>query len=162
MIQTQTGWFPWEDYDDADSTTYMMQDKWEIYAYLFLKKEGESHYNKLWRVYDYNECFGVDWFAGFIPKATTITDIDKDGVAEVTMPYVLVCRGGVDPATMKIIMYEGTTKYAVRGETAICLDGFDTYGGNYTLSEELDQKNDFKEFLILRWETHKCEEERFY
>ena len=31
------------------------------------------------------------------------------------MVYKLACRGDVSPADMKIIMYEGKTKHAVRG-----------------------------------------------
>lgn len=162
LIQTVTGWFPWKDYDDIDSTSYMMQDKWEIYAYLFQKKKEERAFRKLWRVYDYNKCFGVDWYAGFIPKATTITDIDNNGTAEVTMPYVLACRGGMDPATMKIIMYEGEIKYAIRGETKICLKGLTSYGGEYTLGDELKNRDDFRLFLIKRWKIHECENDRFY
>lgn len=161
LIQSISGWFPWKDYDDIGSTSYMIQDKWEIYAYLFQKKRGETYYKRIWRLYDYNECFGVDWYAGFIPKGTTITDIDNNGIAEISMPYVLICRGGMDPGTMKIIMYEGNKKYAVRGETEICV-GDNPYGGDYKLSDNLNTKTNFKNFLLKLWNIHKCENGRFY
>ena len=41
------------------------------------------------------------------------------GVAEISIPYVSICRGGMDPGVMKIIMYEGSTKYALRGSTML-------------------------------------------
>lgn len=161
LIQTVTGQFFWKDYD-KDSTEYMLQDKSELYAYLFIKKKGENTFNRIWKVYDYNECFGVDWFTGFIPKATTITDIDNDGISEISMPYVLICRGGMDPGTMKIIMYEGNTKYALRGSTMLFCKGDHPYGGEYKSSDNLRNEKTFNEFLIRRWNAHKCENERFY
>ncbi len=160
LIQTVTGHFVWKDYEKG-STDYMLQDKAEIYAYLFTQKKGEKKYRKTWKIYDYNECFGVDWFAGFIPKATTITDIDNDGIAEISIPYVLICRGGMDPGTMKIILYEGNTKYAMRGSTMIC-KGDHPYGGEYKPSDNLKDQKLFKTFLKQHWDRNKCERGRFY
>ncbi|MCT4581468.1 MAG: hypothetical protein N4A35_08635 [Flavobacteriales bacterium] len=160
LIQTVTGHFLWKDYEEG-ATTYMLQDKAEIYAYLFTKPKGEKKYHKTWRIYDYNECFGVDWFAGFVPKATTITDLDHDGITEVSIPYVLICRGGMDPGTMKIIMYEGKNKYALRGSTMIC-KGDTPYGGEYKPSPALKDLKLFKTFLEQHWHRHRCENDRFY
>src|SRR5690606_9917507 len=105
LVQTVTGQFNWKDYEE-NSKEYMIQDKSELYVYLFEQKQNDNKFNFSWKIYDYTECFGVDWFTGFIPKATTITDLDKDGITEITIPYVLICRGGMDPGVMKIIMYE--------------------------------------------------------
>jgi len=161
LIQTVTGHFFWKDYN-KDSTEYMLHDKSELYAYLFIKKKGYKTFNRIWKVYDYTECFGVDWFTGFIPKATTITDLDNDGISEISMPYVLICRGGMDPGTMKIIMYEGNTKYALRGSTMLFCKGDHPYGGKYKPSDNLTNEKTFNEFLTKRWNTHKCENDRFY
>lgn len=161
LIQSLSGWFPWKDYDSIDSTSYMKQDKWEIFAYLFQKKKGEKTYKRIWKLYDYNKCYGVDWYAGFIRKGTTITDLDNNGISEISMPYVLVCRGDVSPGDMKIIMYEGNTKYAIRGETEFCHLN-NPYGGDYELSDNLGTKDVFKKFLLRRWSVHKCENDRFY
>ena len=65
LIQTVTGHFTWKDYD-KDSTDYMIQDKSELYAYLFQKSKSDNDYKRKWRVYDYTECFGVDWSTGFV------------------------------------------------------------------------------------------------
>lgn len=162
LIQSISGWFPSIYYENTNPISYTVEDKWEIYAYLFQRKKGENNYKRLWKVYDYNDCFGVDSYTGFIPKGTTITDIDNNGIAEVSMPYVLVCRGGLDPTTMKIIMYEGNNKYAIRGETAIKLGEGESYGGDYSLSDNLNKEITFKNFLINRWNSHKYENGRFY
>lgn len=161
LLQTVTGHFLWKDYDQ-DSTEYMLQDKSELYAYLFQKKNGDHAFKRIWRVYDYNECFGVDWFTGFIPKATTITDLDQDGVSEICMPYVYNCRGGVDPGVMKIILYEGNTKYALRGTTMVFCSDINKEEGIYTPSKNLKDNALFLQFLNQRWDTHKCENGRFY
>lgn len=162
LIQTVTGQFNWKDYEE-NSKNYMIQDKSELYAYLFEKKHNEDKFNFSWKIYDYKECFGVDWFTGFIPKATTITDINKDGITEITIPYVLICRGGMDPGTMKIIMYENGVKYALRGLTMVggC-EGQYSYGGEYLASDNLKSSKSFMSFLTKRWNTHKCEKGRFY
>lgn len=161
LIQSVSGHFPWKEYDE-DSIDYMMQDKWELYAYLFRKNTDEKTYKRVWKVYDYTECFGVDWYAGFIPHATTITDVDNNGISEISMPYISICRGGMDPGDMKIIAYEGDVKYAVRGRTMLlCKEGYPD-GGDYTLSKNLENKDLLKRFLIKRWDDHKCEDERFY
>lgn len=161
LIQSVTGHFTWKDYD-KDSTDYMIQDKSELYAYLFQKGKSDKEFKRKWRVYDYTECFGVDWFTGFMPKATTITDLDNDGIAEVSLAYVSICRGGMDPGTMKIIMYEGLTKYALRGSTMLMCKSEHSYGGKYKLSENLTNDNIFREFLEKHWDRNTCEEGKFY
>ena len=160
LIQTVTGHFTWKEYD-KNLTDYTLQDKSELYAYLFQKKNSGEDYKIKWRVYDYTECYGVDWFTGFTLKATTITDLDNDGITEITMPYVSICRGGMDPGTMKMIMYEGTRKYALRGSTMIC-GGDNPYGGEFTASENLKSNETFMDFLTKHWKRNRCEEGKYY
>ncbi len=161
LIQTVTGHFTWKNYEE-DSTKYMTQDKSELYVYLFQKNGLAKDYKKKWRIYDYTKCFGVDWFTGFTPKATTITDLDNDGITEISMPYVSICRGGMDPGTMKIIMYEGNTKYALRGFTMLRCNSENPYGGEFTESGNLNNNLKFKKFLVKHWNRNKCEEGKYY
>lgn len=161
LIQTVTGAFKWKDYN-KDESVFLMQDKSELYAYLFHKSKTEKEFSKAWRIYDYTKCFGVDMFTGFTPNATTITDLDKNGISEISIPYVSICRGGVDPGTMKIIMYEGNTKYALRGLTMLMCKGKTPYGGKFTESANLKSKTGFKEFLVKQWLSNRCEENRYY
>lgn len=163
LIQSVTGQFLWKEYiDDNKKGEYSHQDKSELYAYLFQKGEKDKKFTKKWRVYDFYECFGVDWFTGFIRKATTITDLDDDGITEISLPYVLICRGGMDPGEMKIIMYEGHEKYALRGSTMIMCDSEHPDGGEFKPSENLKEGKLFKEFLEKHWDRNKCEKGKFY
>ena len=156
LVQSLTGTFLWKDYN-KDSTAYDRQDKSELYVYLFEKRQSAKQFSRVWRVYDYTECFGVDMHTGFITRATTITDVDNNGISEVSIPYTLTCRGDVSPATMKIIMYEGMNKYALRGNTKTMCGSSMEFGGEFQPSSNLKNKPLFKAFLQKRWNLHKCE-----
>lgn len=156
LIQIITGHFNWKEYTE-NKKDYTLQDKAELYAYLFTKSKSANKYTKTWRIYDYIECYGVDWYIGFIPKATTITDIDQNNISEVSIPYISMCRGGMDPGNMKILMYENQTKYALRGATMIMCGNKNAYGGEYTKSKNLAHKPDFEKYLKEHWDRNKCE-----
>ncbi|MCR5563909.1 MAG: hypothetical protein K6F46_11205, partial [Desulfovibrio sp.] len=59
-----------------------------------------------------------------------ITDLDGNGVSEVWITYYVSCHGDVSPDGMKVLMYEGGKKHALRGETFLHVDGMDM-GGSY-------------------------------
>jgi hypothetical protein len=95
----------WNKQEDASSV--------QLYAYHYCR--SDTGYRVLWRLNDMIENCPVDIKAAFLNGSTSITDLDKDGVAETTVQYRLVCRGDVSPANMKLIMHEDTVKYALRG-----------------------------------------------
>jgi len=54
----------------------------------------------------------------------SVTDLNKDGLAEITFAYHVGCRSDVSPVTQKVLMFTsdgkgGTTKYALRGDTRV-------------------------------------------
>lgn len=85
----------------------------ELFVYHYVKKD--SSYRRLWQLNDIERKCEMDITGSFIDAATTITDLDKDGIAETTVMYRLACRSDVSPATTKLIMHEDTVKYALRG-----------------------------------------------
>ncbi|MFC0775355.1 M949_RS01915 family surface polysaccharide biosynthesis protein [Terrimonas alba] len=85
----------------------------EIHAFHFVKKD--SVYKLLWRISDSESNCPFDLTAEFIKGSTSISDLDKDGIAETIVQYKLACRSDVSPAFMKLIMHEDTVKYALRG-----------------------------------------------
>ncbi|QKX07043.1 hypothetical protein HN014_19705 [Aquimarina sp. TRL1] len=161
LLFSKTGTFAYKAYEDISKTRYTFQDKAALYVYMFTKTKGDDTYKRQWRVYDYAKNYGVDMYVGFIKKATTITDVDQDGTVEVSIPYRLIVRGGIDPGVMKIIVYEGTNKYALRGETAICLtkkkQETQEFGGTFKADKKIQQHKKLFKFLTERWEQHKCE-----
>ncbi len=103
-----------EPYDDKRKNEYGEEGQTaELHATLFLKK-GEA-YENIWMLNDEEKACPFDITCAFIPNSTTITDIDKDGFAEVKLQYSLACRSDVSPATMKIMLYENGEKYSLTG-----------------------------------------------
>jgi hypothetical protein len=102
----------------------------EIHAFHYAKKDGD--YTQVWMMNDAEKLCPVDITCDFIPGSATVTDLDKDGIAEIKVQYSVACRGDVSPATMKLIMYENGVKYALRGNMWI------QYGPDlkYTVTEK--------------------------
>ncbi len=92
-----------------------------IYAYCFSK--NTTAWKKTWEVKDRIDACEVDATCEFLPNSFTITDNDRNDVGEVTFLYKLSCKGDVSPDDKKLIMYEGTTKYAIRGTTILEYNG---------------------------------------
>jgi hypothetical protein len=84
-----------------------------VFAYEYLEAGGST--KRVWKLEDHVGACPVDLWAAFVPGSVTITDLDHDGEAEVTFQYTLACRGGMDPASRKLILREGADKYAIRG-----------------------------------------------
>lgn len=89
----------------------------EIYAYRYLMN-GDTP-EKVWEVKDFVRECPVDLRLDYIPRTLSITDLDENGIAEVAFMYVLSCKGDVSPDDVKLIMYEGNNKYAIRGTNIV-------------------------------------------
>lgn len=70
----------------------------------------------------------------FLPTSVMVSDLDQNGVGELTFVYRSDCRSDVSPATMKLLVLEGAKKYILRGHTRIFPGGKDQepVGGDYT------------------------------
>lgn len=60
-----------------------------------------------------------DLVARFVPASFDVTDLDGDGIGEVTFAYELGCRTGVSPIPLKLLTLEGGDKYIIRGNTRV-------------------------------------------
>ncbi len=69
-----------------------------------------------WTIHDMVDCPTLDSAAEFFTSAVSITDLNGDGRSEVTIPYRLFCSGSIDYSTVKVILRDGGTKLAIRGE----------------------------------------------
>ena len=128
----------------------------ELFAHrLLLKKDGSTE--QVWRVTDYiYDCDlgGLD--VAFNLAAFRLTDLNNNGVAEIWLTYVLGCRSEPGALTMKIIMYEGGQKYAVRGETRSHVTQTQLAGGSYKLDEAFAAgPAEFTAFAKQLWEKYK-------
>ncbi|WP_294956751.1 M949_RS01915 family surface polysaccharide biosynthesis protein [uncultured Flavobacterium sp.] len=133
----------------------------ELFAYHFIVSGNEV--KQTWRVYDYISDCPVDIVASFVKNTFQVTDLDKNGIAETWLMYKTVCHGDVSPSDMKIIMYEGNTKYAMRGENKVAV-GIDDNGkkqfegGEYKMDENFKKGSKaFKEFAEKLWSNNVIE-----
>lgn len=90
-----------------------------------------------WAIKDGVDCPVVDHEARFFPDQLSVTDLDKNGMAEVTVAYKIFCGGGIDEAVLKVILRQGEQKFAMRGTTRLEMPDGDSFGGAATYDKAL-------------------------
>ncbi|QEI04507.1 hypothetical protein FXN63_00675 [Pigmentiphaga aceris] len=123
-------------------------------------EETPTGWQPAWTIKDGVDCPGLDGAAQFLSKGVTVTDLDRNGMAEVTVPYATFCGGGVDPAVLKVILRQGETKLALRGETELQFPGQPSMGGKNTPDKALllPENAVFKRHLDKVWQQVKVVE----
>ncbi len=107
----------------------------ELFGYQYITTGGST--KQVWKINDFVKDCPVDLDLSYMHNSLSITDINNNGIGESTFLYLLACRGDVSPETMKLIMHEGSSKYAIRGTTRISLQG-ETYGGETNIDKSFD------------------------
>lgn len=130
----------------------------ELFAYHYIVSNNEA--KQTWKVYDFISDCPVDIAAFFVKNSFEITDLNKNGIAEIWIMYKTVCHGDVSPSDMKIIMYEGKKKFAMRGENKVAT-GIDDdgktlyYGGKYKFDQNFKNAPQvFKDFAKNLWNNN--------
>lgn len=113
---------------------------------------ADGTWKQSWTIRDANDCPGLDGDADFFAREVRFSDIDRDGRIEVTVPYRMFCGGGIEPATIKLILRQGSLKFAIRGEAQVRVPS-GAFGGEYKYDKALlDPRNaDFKQHLDGMW-----------
>ena len=119
LILSRTGSYAAGDGDERSA---------RLYATLFANT-ADGHQQR-WRIQDRVDACPVDVTAEFTGKPAVVSDADADGVPEFWVSYRITCRGDVSPSTLKLIGYEGSQKYAMRGSSRLML-GDSSEGGEY-------------------------------
>jgi hypothetical protein len=84
-------------------------------------------------------------------NSLTVTDLDGDGIAEVTFAYATGCRLGVDPDDKTLVFYEGANLYKIKGTTSV-IKGKEKLGGAKQVEKKFDDAPDaFLEFANKQW-----------
>ena len=121
-------------------------------------KRVDSKGNVLWTVRDFVEDCPLEAELSLLAPVE-VTDVNDNGLNEVWMLYKMSCRGDVSPSNMKIIMYEGKTKHAMRGYTQIDLPSEGTFeGGDYKMDANMENAHpNIREYAELLWNKYKRE-----
>lgn len=124
-----------------------------LYAYHY-KKAGAA-LKLTWQTYDFIKDCSLDLTAGYLPKTFAVTDLDKNGKAEVWLMYETACNGDVSPSDMKIIMHEGDKKYAVRGTSKVKISATQYEGGKYTFDNIFKMGPEvFRQYATALWKKN--------
>jgi hypothetical protein len=127
-----------------------------LYAYHYTIAGNKP--NLTWHVHDFVKECPVDISANYVPNTFSVTDLNKDGKAEVWLMYKKVCHGDVSPSEMKIIMYEGSKKYAVRGTNRVKVSAKKYEGGAYTFDDALKKgATVFRAYAVDLWKKNLLE-----
>lgn len=108
-----------------------------------------------WTIHDLVDCPNLDSAADFFPKAVTFTDLNNDSRVEATVAYHMFCGGGIDAHTVKVILREGATKLAIRGESRMLYPGQEPFGGEHQYDKALLQPDraGYKRHMDRIWEA---------
>ena len=133
----------------------------ELFGYNYIKKNGE--WSLLWKISDNITKCDFDLTLDFINKSLTVTDINNNGIAESTFLYKLSSRSDVSPSELKLMMHEGETKYALRGNMYINIPGNGEFqgmkeGGDYKVDKAFeDAPSGFLDYAKEQWKKFKTE-----
>lgn len=122
--------------------------------------ENRGERRLLRRLFDYVQACPVDFKLVFVEESFKITDLDQDGISELSFLYLKACRGDVSPATAKFMLLTNGEKYPIRGTAVMEYlpeTHRGTYGGNgaYVLGEEFEQGGSaYKQFALEQWRRY--------
>jgi len=157
LLLTDTGVYPQGPSSDGVERT-------AIYAYSFIKAPAAKTYTQQWRTFDYIDCeTWEDYDAEFKPGSVTITDLDNDGLAEITEIHRLACRTDISHDAYKAILREGAEKYAMRGWAGLCNAKGEqmVFPGDETEAiasdSALKANTAFLSFMETQWAAHTCD-----
>jgi hypothetical protein len=100
-----------------------------LWAFHYIDEGGKRR--MLRKLADKEENCELDNAAGWVDGSLQISDVDRDGLGEVTFAYDLGCRGDVSPKTRKLVVLEDGKKWILRGESRVDVGGGEKVGGAF-------------------------------
>ena len=128
----------------------------ELFGYNYTLNSGDT--KLLWKINDFVKDCPVDINLKYVDNSLSITDLDNNGIAESSFIYRMSCKGDVSPDDMKLLMHEGETKYAIRGQMKLTIKDQGTYGGEMKIDPSFDKApKEFLDFAKDEWNKYKDE-----
>ncbi|HKE16655.1 MAG TPA: hypothetical protein VKB80_17400 [Kofleriaceae bacterium] len=101
-----------------------------LWAYHYVEAAGKRRV--LRTVRDKEENCELDNAARFVDGSLAVTDLDGDGLGEITFAYDLGCMSDVSPKGRKVVVLENGEKWILRGESRVDPGGGKPVGGDFT------------------------------
>lgn len=124
----------------------------ELYVYHYVQSNGA--FQNAWNISDYVRDCPVDLTLSFVKKSLHVTDLNKNGIAEVWSMHRSACRGDVSPSTLKLIMYEGANKHKMEGNAIVQLSENEFDGGNITHTVGFKKGDAFFDYAQKYWKKN--------
>lgn len=124
-----------------------------LYAYHYVK-QGSKYVLKR-KLQDYVMSCALDLTLYYVHGSIKITDLDNDGIKEVSFVYIKSCRSDVSPHDMRFMLLENGNKYPLRGSTVIKLGGMEEGGDKKYGTEFTKAPKAFKKFAEKQWNKYK-------
>ncbi|MDT8925551.1 hypothetical protein RBE51_22470 [Pseudomonas taiwanensis] len=113
----------------TDSDTEQEVDKVQLKATLYGRAAERDAFKPRWQIEQETSCPGLDLDVDFYTDVSDVSDLNKDGVAEVTVASHAFCGGGIDPHDISIELREGQASYTITGQSLITPAGEEPIGG---------------------------------
>lgn len=114
-----------------------------------------KHWRQKWNIHDQVMECDHEMEVKYVKKTFAITDLDKDGTAEVWVMYRTGCGIDERPGNMKIIMHEGDTRYSMRGRVRMKINEKKYEGGDYVFEQPFYKgPAEFKEYALFLWKAN--------
>lgn len=113
----------------TDPDTEEEVDKVVLQATLYGRASAADAFKARWQIEQETTCPGLDLDVDFYTDVSDVSDLNKDGVAEVTVASHSFCGGGIDPHDIAIEMREGQASYTITGQSLITPPGEEPFGG---------------------------------
>jgi len=123
----------------VDAESEQEVDKVVLKATLYGRAAERDAFKPRWQIEQETTCPGLDLDVDFYADVSDVSDLDKDGTAEVTVASHAFCGGGIDPHDIAIEMREGQNVYTITGQSLITPAGEDPVGGEREDSASLKQ-----------------------
>ncbi|AVD84484.1 hypothetical protein C4Q28_21120 [Pseudomonas sp. SWI6] len=113
----------------TDPDTEQEVDKVQLKATLYGRAAERDAFKPRWQIEQETSCPGLDLDVDFYTDVSDVSDLNKDGVAEVTVASHAFCGGGIDPHDISIELREGQASYTITGQSLITPAGEEPIGG---------------------------------
>jgi hypothetical protein len=136
-------------HDDKQKNKYGEEGQTATLHAVHYKKENDK-YEFVWGLNDEEKACPFDITCTFIPGSTSVTDLNKNGYAEIKLQYRMACRSDVSPASMKLMIRENGMDYGLTGNSWIAYSPdlkFDVNENNVNLELTPKLKDEMAEIL---------------